>query len=573
VTDAPGEVDPVTLEVVRNAAESVADEMNATLVRTAYSPNVKERRDCSCALFDAAGRMVAQAENIPVHLGAMPFSVDAALERFPPSTLAPGDAVLLNDPFAGGAHLPDLTLVTPVFADSEEPVAFVANRAHHADVGGVRAGGVAADSTEIFQEGLRIPPVKLFVGGEPNEAVFDLLLVNVRTPEERRGDLRAQRAANETGRRRFQSLVERHGREHLATVLDALQDYSERRMRAALADIPDGTYRFTDVLDDDGRGTEDLPVVATVSVEGETVSVDFEGTAPQTAGPVNAVRAVTVSATYYAVRCVTDPEIPPNAGCYRPVTVRTPAGSIVDPEPPAAVVAGNLETSQRVTDAVLGAFAEADPERAVAAGQGTMNSVTFGGTDPRTDGPFTFYETQGGGFGGRAGADGMDGVHVHMSNTLNTPVEVLETAYPLRVRRYELREDTGGPGEFRGGLGLRRDVEVTAEAEFSLVADRHRHAPYGLRGGEPGARGVAYRLADAADSDETARRLPGKTTGTLSPGEVLSIRTPGGGGYGDPSARDPAAVARDLRFGKVSGDHAREAYGCDPDDGTGEEHD
>jgi N-methylhydantoinase B len=552
-------VDPVTLEVVRNAAESVAEEMNATLVRTAYSPNVKERRDCSCALFDADGEMVAQAENIPVHLGAMPFSVRAALERFPPDSLAPGDAVLLNDPFAGGAHLPDLTLVTPVFAGRAEPVAFVANRAHHADIGGARAGGVSADSTEIYQEGLRIPPVKLFEAGDPNEAVFDLLLANVRTPEERRGDLRAQRAANETGRGRFESLVERRGYDDLTAVLDALQDYSERRMRAALADLPDGQYRFEDVLDDDGRGTEDLPVVATVTIEGETVTVDFEGTAPQTAGPVNAVRAVTVSATYYAIRCVTDPEIPPNSGCYRPVTIRTPERSIVDPDPPAAVVAGNLETSQRVTDAVLGALGQAAPERAAAAGQGTMNSVTFGGTDPRTGDPFTFYETQGGGAGASAVTDGMDGVHVHMSNTLNTPVEVLETAYPLRVRRYELREDTAGAGEHRGGLGLRRDVEVRTEASFSLIADRHRHAPYGLAGGRDGELGAAFRIRDGTET-----RVPGKTAGTLEPGEILSIRTPGGGGYGDPADRDTEAVARDVRLGKLSGARAREVYDYDP---------
>ena len=553
-------VDPVTLEVVRNAAESVAEEMNATLVRTAYSPNVKERRDCSCALFDGDGAMVAQAENIPVHLGAMPFSVRAALERFPPDSLAPGDAVLLNDPFAGGAHLPDLTLVTPVFAGHDDPVAFVANRAHHADIGGSRAGGVSADSTEIFQEGLRIPPVKLFEGGDPDEAVFDLLLANVRTPEERRGDLRAQRAANETGRKRFESLVERRGSGDLAVVLDALQDYSERRMRTALADLPDGQYRFEDVLDDDGRGTETLPVVVTVTVDDDSVTVEFEGTAPQTAGPVNAVRAVTVSATYYAIRCVTEPQIPPNAGCYRPVTIHTPVGSIVDPDPPAAVVAGNLETSQRVTDAVLGALAKAAPDRAAAAGQGTMNSVTFGGTDHRTDEPFTFYETQGGGAGASAGSDGMDGVHVHMSNTLNTPVEVLETTYPLRVRRYELREDSGGAGERRGGLGLRRDVEVRTEASFSLIADRHRHAPYGLAGGGDGERGAAYRIEDGTET-----RVPGKTAGTLAPGETLSIRTPGGGGYRDPSDRDPEAVARDVRLGKLSAERAREVYGYDPD--------
>ena len=549
-------VDPVTLEVVRNACAAVCEEMNATLVRTSYSPNIKERKDCSCALFDAAGDLVAQAENMPVHLGAMPFSVAAALEAFPPETLDPGDAVLLNDPYEGGAHLPDLTLVTPVHRGGE-PVAFVANRAHHADVGGATAGSVGADSTEIYQEGLRVPPVKLRVGGEPNRAVYALLERNVRTPEERRGDLRAQVAANETGAERFRELLDRYGRGTLADALAEVQDYSERRMRAELADVPDGAYRFEDALDGDGRGAEDLPVVAEVVVDGDAVRVDFEGTAPQTEGPINAVLAVTASATYYAVRAVTDPDIPPNAGCYRPVDVDAPAGSLVNPEPPAAVVGGNLETSQRVTDVVLGAFARAVPERSVAAGQGTMNNVTFGGADESGE-PFAFYETQAGGFGAHADGDGMDAVHVHMSNTLNTPAEVLETVYPLRVRRYALRPDTGGAGRHRGGLGLRRDIEVRTDATCSLLADRQRHAPYGLAGGEDGARGETYLLREGE-----AERVAGKSTHDLEAGDVVSLRTPGAGGYGDPAERDPAALARDLRRGKVSREAARDVYDYD----------
>jgi N-methylhydantoinase B len=549
------EVDPVTLEVVRNACVAVAEEMNANLVRTGYSPNIKERRDCSCALFDASGEMISQAENMPVHLGAMPFSVAAAVERFPPETLDPGDSVLLNDPFRGGAHLPDLTLVSPVFVDGEV-AAYAANRAHHADIGGARAGSVAADSTEIYQEGLRIPPVKFASAGELNEDVLSMILANVRTPDERRGDLRAQEAANATGRRRFTGLAEKYG-DALEPALEAVKDYSERRMRAEIDALPDGTYTFADVLDDDGRGNEDLPVRAAVTVEGDEVTVDFAGTAPQTAGPVNAVFAVTASATYYAVRCVTDPEIPPNHGCYRPITIETPERSIVDPEPPAAVVGGNLETSQRVTDVVLGAFAEADVSRVLAGSQGTMNNVTFGGTDPRDGSPYAFYETQGGGFGGREGRDGMDGVHVHMSNTMNTPVEVLETAYPLTVERYELRPDSGGAGQYRGGLGLRRDIRVRDHtATFSLLADRQRHAPYGLVGGDDGEPGAAYRL-----DDEEERRLPGKSTHDLPAGVTVSLRTPGAGGYGPPAERDPASLAADLRLEKVSEAAAREAYG------------
>jgi N-methylhydantoinase B len=559
-------VDPVTLEVLRNACVAVAEEMNATLVRTSYSPNIKDRRDCSCALFDvvgdgedAAAEMISQAENIPVHLGAMPYSVAAAIEAFPPEELDDGDAVLLNDPFHGGAHLPDMTLVTPIFVE-DELVAIAANRAHHADVGGGRAGSVAADSTEIYQEGLRVPPVKLYEGGDPVEAVFDLLLTNVRTPDERRGDFRAQRAANRTAVERVRALADRHGLDTLRDATGEIKAYAERRMRAEIDELPDGTVTFEDHLDDDGQGTEDITIAVAVTVDGDELVVDFEGTSEQVPGAVNAPLAVTASATYYAVRCVTDPDVPPNAGTYRPIEIRAPAGTVVNARPPAAVVGGNLEISQRATDALLGAFGEEAPERSVAAAQGTMNSVTFGGTD-RTGEAFAFYETIGGGYGGRTGADGMDGVHAHMSNTLNTPAEVLETVYPVRVRRYEYRPDTGGAGEYRGGLGLRRDVEVLADdVAFSLLADRRRHPPYGLAGGDAGALGEDYLTRAGGD----AERIPGKSTHDLDAGDVVSVRTPGGGGFGDPADRDPDAVARDLRLGKVSAETVRQVYGLDP---------
>ncbi|WP_232700870.1 hydantoinase B/oxoprolinase family protein [Halobacterium wangiae] len=562
-------VDSVTLEVIRNGCVAIAEEMNANLIRTGYSPNIKERRDCSCALFDADGEMISQAENMPVHLGAMPFSVAAAVKEFA-GDLEPGDAVLLNDPFRGGAHLPDLTLVSPIYADpeAEDPtlVAYAANRAHHADIGGSTAGSVAADSTEIYQEGLRIPPVKLFAGGEVVDDVMEMILLNVRTPDERRGDLRAQEAANETARERVHELVAKYGVDELDAAFDEIKDYSERRMRAELEAFPDGTYTFEDVLDDDGRGNTDLPVKVAVTVEGDSVHVDFAGTADQTEGPINAVLAVTSSATYYAIRCVTDPDIPPNHGCYRPIDIDTPDGSIVDPNPPAAVVGGNLETSQRVTDVVLGAFGTEAPERVTAAGQGTMNNITFGGTDPRDDTPYAFYETQGGGFGGRTGKDGMDGVHVHMSNTMNTPAEVLETAYPLRVRRYAYRPDSGGAGEFRGGLGLQRDIEVREHtARFSLLAERHQHAPYGLAGGESGGRGAAYHFdSEAYDDGDEGERLAQKSVHDLDPGSVVSVRTPGAGGFGDPTDRDPAAVLRDYRLGKITRAYARDHHDVDP---------
>ena len=562
------DVDPITLEVTRNAAAAVCEEMNATLIRTSYSPNIKERQDCSCALFDRDAQMIAQAETIPVHLGAMPFSVRAAIEQFPPSELNPGDAIAVNDPFAGGAHLPDLTLISPIYSDtntetdpdtdnSDELIGFAANRAHHADIGGAYAGSVAADSTEIYQEGLRIPPVKLFEAGEQNTDVFELILTNVRTPDERQGDLRAQKAANETGRRRFQELANRYDSDTFFAATDAIKNYSERRMRTEIESLPDGEYSFSDVLDGDGAGNKAITITVTVTIEADTVHVDFTGTAEQTDGPINAVRAVTTSATYYAIRCLTDPDIPPNHGCYRPITIETPSGTVVNPDPPAAVVGGNLETSQRITDVVLGAFGEVTPERIVAGSQGTMNNVTFGGTDPRNGDQYTFYETQGGGFGGRAGKDGLDGVHVHMSNTLNTPAEVLEIAYPLRVMQYSLRPDSGGAGEYRGGLGLRRDIQIRDhEATFSLLADRHDHRPYGLTGGNPGDTGAA--ILNLPDGESVT--LDQKLTRTLPAGSIVSIRTPGGGGYGAPTDREREAITCDLDAGKLTPAHARDVY-------------
>ena len=549
-SDEPREVDPVTLEVVRNGLASVAEEMSANLVRTSYSPNIKEREDCSSAVFDADGRMLAQAENIPVHLGAMPDSVRAVVDAL---DLGPDDTAIHNSPFSGGAHLPDITFVSPVFVDGER-VAYVANRAHHADVGGARAGSVAADSTSVFGEGVQIPPVKLFAGGEMVEGVFALLVENVRTPDEREGDLRAQQAANETGRRRFVELTERHGADTVRAVADRVCDYSEARMREEVAGMADGTCRFEDALDGDGAGARDVAIAATVTVNGDAIAVDFEGSASQVAGPVNAPLAVTKSATYYALRAVTDPDIPPNAGCYRPFDVTAPKGSVVNARKPAAVVGGNLETSQRVVDVVLGAMAEGGVRPVAAAANGSMNNVTFGSAD--ADAPYTFYETIGGGYGARPESDGVDGVHAHMTNTRNTPVEALELSYPLRVERYELRPDTGGAGRRRGGLGIRRDIRVLeGAAEFSLLADRRRHRPYGLDGGEPGAAGD-----DRAVVNGEERPIDGMTTLDLAPGDLVSVRTPGGGGFGPPGERPTEAIERDLAEERLTPEHVAEHY-------------
>ena len=539
-------VDGVTLEVLRNGLSAVAEEMNASLTRTAFSPNIKERRDCSCALFDANGAMITQAENIPVHLGAMPSSVAEAIRAYPIDALEPGDGILLNDPFRGGAHLPDLTLISPIFIE-DELLGFAANRAHHADIGGAEAGSVAASSRSIYEEGLRIPPVRFVEEGTINEELMAVVEANTRAPRERRGDLRAQRAANEVGVTRAKELVARHGLDTVEAAVDEFQAYSERRMRSELESIPDGTYHFQDVIEDDGRGNEGLPIAASIHASGDTIEIDFSGSAAQTVGAVNAVRAVTLSACYYAMRAITDPDIPPNAGCYRPITVESPEGSIVNATAPAAVVGGNLETSQRIVDVIFGALSESVPDRVMAASQGTMNNLTFGGIDPRTGEEFAFYETQPGGFGARTGADGMDGVQVHMTNTLNTPIEVIETAYPLRVRTYALRPNSGGAGRYRGGLGVRKDFEVLTETSCSVMGERRRTRPFGIMGGECGTPGNDTLVREGQETP-----IPSKSSHTLEAGTVVRIRTPGGGGYGDPDDRPADEIDRDRRLGKVT---------------------
>ncbi len=538
-------MDAVALEVLRHALAAVAEEVNADLIRTAYSPNINERRDCSSAVFDLAGNMIAQAESIPVHLGAMPYSVAAAIKAAGP--FADGDIVVVNDPYAGGAHLPDITFVAPVFF-AGELVGFVANRAHHADVGGKEPGSLAGDSVEIFQEGLRIPPIRLWREGRLQQDLLSLILLNVRTPRERLGDLRAQAAGCRMGIRRMQELVVRYGRDVLRAGMGAVLDYSERRMRSEIAGFPRGTFRFEDALDGDGIRDGEIPIRVSIRAEGDRLIVDFTGTASQVAGPVNAVPAVTASATYFAIRAATDPAIPANSGCYRPIEIIAPPGTVVHATEPAAVVGGNLETAQRIVDVILGALGQARPERAIGACQGTMNNVAVGGTDPRSGQPYTLYETLGGGFGGRAEADGIDGVHSHMTNTLNTPIEALETAYPLQVVRYELVRGSGGVGEHRGGLGIRRDIRAIGHAaRVSLLSERRRLRPYGVCGGGPGAAG--RNLLVRSDGQEEA--APSKGSVVLAPGDTLSVRTPGGGGWGDPTRRSVDLVERDRREERV----------------------
>ncbi len=519
--------DPVALEVYRHRFSGIAEEMGATLRRTAYSPNIKERLDFSCAIFDAEGRLVAQAAHIPVHLGAMPASVAAVLRAF--SSWSPGDLVMLNDPYEGGTHLPDITMVSPVFIEEERPDFFVASRAHHADVGGMTPGSLPL-SSEIYQEGLIIPPVRLYEAGRPNEDLLRLFLRNVRTPEERRGDLAAQRAAHTIGERRLQELAAAYGRQEVLAYAAHLQAYSERLTRAILSTWPKGTYVAEDVLEwAEGERVTLVPIRVTVQLSAEEVVFDFSGTACQVPGPLNTVLSITQSACWYVFRCLVGEEVPINAGCFAPVRVVAPEGSLVHALPPASIAAGNVETSQRIVDVLLRALAEALPERIPAASQGTMNNVTVGGQ--RADGtPFVYYETIGGGMGGGPEGAGLSGVHTHMTNTWNTPVEALEAVYPFRVVRYALRGGSGGRGRHRGGDGIVREYEFLSPCVVTVLSTRRATAPWGLAGGEDGTPG-RNRLFHTDGREED---LPPQFTRRVFPGERLRIETPGGGGWGRP---------------------------------------
>ena len=505
---------PADLQILVSRLTGVAEEMGEVLRRGASSPNIKERADCSAALFTPAGELVVQAEHIPVHLGSMPASVLAAIAAVGPDGLAPGEQVVLNDPYAGGTHLNDVTLVAPCHVGGRL-VGWVANRAHHADLGGMVPGSIPPEATEIQQEGLRIPPVRL------TPEVAAVLVASSRTPDERTGDLDAQLGANALGVARLAGMAD--------APLDEVTAYGERRMRAALAALPDGTWHFADVLDSSGPGPhQQVPadVVVAVTVDGEEVVFDFTGSAPQQPGNVNAVEAVTVSAVSFALRSATDPSIPANGGAMRPVTVVVPPASVVAARFPAAVGAGNVEVSQRVADVCLGALAQVAPDRVGAAGQGTMNNLLVGGAG------WVYYETVGGGQGGRPTGPGQSGIHTAMTNTRNTPVEAFERAFPMRVLRYGLRRGSGGGGRHPGGEGIERDLLVLEDVTVSLITERRSSRPWGVLGGEPGAVGENWLLPGGDEA--AARGLPDKCTVRLAAGDVLRMRTPGGGGWGAP---------------------------------------
>jgi N-methylhydantoinase B len=505
-------LDPVTLSVLASGLAGIAEEMGAVLIRGSYSSNIKERRDCSTALFDSEGRMVAQAEHIPVHLGAMPEAVAAIMARDP----EPGDVFAINDPYSGGTHLPDITLVSPV-APEGEIIGYAVTRAHHSDVGGMRPGSAPSDSREIFQEGIIIPPVRLVRSGEYVGDVLDLLLANVRTPAIRRGDLRAQIAANNIAEQRTGELIERRGKDTVLAAFEEVISYAEKRTREAIRDLPDGERAAEDFMEGDGISDEDIPIRANVSIEGDSMTIDFAGTADTVRGNVNCPLPVTRSACYFALRVLLPDDVPANAGTYAPLTIRAPEGSLINATYPAAVVAGNVETSSRIADAVLSALSSFAPEEIPAQGQGTMNNLVIGGSG------WTYYETIGGGQGASAKGEGPSGVHVGMSNTFNTPIEAFEMEYPMRVERYELLYGSGGNGEHRGGDGIVRAVRVLEPASLSLLTDRRRHRPNGASGGEPGR--VGRNLLDGEE-------LPPKVSREMEEGDVVTVETPGGGGYG-----------------------------------------
>ena len=570
--------DPIELEIFKNLYHSIAEEMGAALRRTAFSPNIKERRDYSCAVFDGAGEVIAMGDHMPVHLGSMPMSVRAAIDA---GVMEPGDVVMLNDPFRGGTHLPDITLVAPVYVDAGRvarahrrskvrgrrrprhtgPDFYVASRAHHADVGGAYPGSMGL-CREIYQEGVRIPPVKLMRRGAINADVLAMLLNNVRTPEEREGDLGSQLAACHTGAERLREVCSRYGIEQARRAAADLLDYSEELMRAFLQRVPHGEYRAEDFLDGDGISEQPVKISVVIKVHprgekrrqdaaatagedaGATknsrhmVTVDFTGSDPQVEGSVNAVAAITYSACFYVFRCLLAEDVPAAAGLMRPIQVIAPEGTIVNARPPAAVAGGNVETSQRIVDVLLRALSQAIPDRIPAAASGTMNNLTIGGirpgakdptaNDPRSGEPFAYYETIAGGMGARPGKPGVPGVHTHMTNSLNTPAEALEYAYPLRVRRYSLRRGSGGDGKFRGGDGIIREIEVLSECDVTLLADRRTRGPWGLSGGADGAPGRTF----ITRRDGAVEVMPPKFSTRLRKGERITIETPGGGGWG-----------------------------------------
>ncbi len=548
-------MDRITLEVIGSALLSVAEEMGTALIKASYSSNIKERWDCSTAIFDRDGEVIAQAEHIPMHLGSLLGIVREILRRYPLDRLSAGDVFAANDPYSGGGtHLPDITLASPVFVEGDL-FGFVANIAHHADRTGERI-------RTIYDEGLRITPIRLVEGGQIREDVMELLLANFALPDQRRGDFRAQIAANRLGERRLQKLCQRYSRATVRVASDEYLAYGERKIRAAIAHLPDGVYRFTDYLDGDGVGKGSIPIAVAITVDGDRIHLDFAGSGPQSPGDLNVVRLALLATVYYALKAILDPTIPANGGFYRAIEVEAPLGSIVNALPPAPV-GWRTQTCQRIADVIFGALAPVLPERVPAAGNGANSAWVFSGVNPKTGRYYIYLETLGGGAGATAQADGLDGVQVHITNTSNLPVECLELEYPLLVEEYALVDGSGGAGTFRGGLGIRRTIQVLDhDAQFLGTLERAEIPPWGLHGGGPG--GCGALIVNPGTVAE--QRLPSKVwSHSLKPGDRVQIITPGAGGWGPPSERDGDALRRDLADGKVSRGQARRNYGV-PDE-------
>ncbi len=544
-------IDPVTAEVIRNALAYTAEEMGIALRNSAYSHNIKERMDHSCAIFDVEGDMVAQAEHIPVHLGSLPHGIKNAIKylRNNKVQFKEGDVYIFNDPYISGTHLNDVTLIKPVFYEGVH-VGFTANKAHHVDVGGKSPGSMSGDATELYQEGIILPPVRFAEGGEINPDILAIILENVRTPHITKGDLRAQMAAANLGERRIQELIEKYGVDLYLEALQEILAYSEKRMMEEIKEIPDGVYEAEDCLEDTGISDRPVWIRVKITVSGGKMRVDYTGTDPQVDGPINAVFGVTLSATYFAIKSVVDPEVPMNQGAMKPIEVYAPPRTLVNPQKPAPVSGGNVETSQRIADVMFKALASALPQKVPAASLGSMNNIMAGGYDPIRNRPWAFYETIGGGSGGRPIEDGIDGIHTNMTNTMNTPIEAIEQYYPILFTSYEFRENSFGAGKYRGGSGIIRSWKLTApKATVSILAERTKVTPFGVHGGLPGKPAEFYLVRENGDTI----KLQGKTTVTLNKGDEIVIKTAGGGGYGPPKERDPRAIERDRENGLLKG--------------------
>jgi N-methylhydantoinase B len=555
-----GAVDAITLEVMRNALYSIADEMTAGLVRASYSTNIKDRRDCSCALYTTTGEVVAMSEwgGTPLHLGTMHSALNTALVAFPLETLEPGDALILNTPYpAGPGHLNDVCIIGPVFVE-DRVFAFAASQAHRVDIGGFAPGSMPFGVTEIYQEGLQITPLKIQRRGQLDEHLLAFINQNLRTPDENRGDLMAQIAANTIAQRRVNELAAKYGPEPLSRHFTEMLEYSERRMRAGISLIPDGVYRGEDVMEGDGVHSDLLKIRVTVTIRGGAMTADFSGSDPQTAGPLNCRWPSVAACVYYVLKCIVDPDLPPNAGAYRPISVITRPRTLLEAEYPAAVCNANIITTQRIVDALLRALIQAVPERVPAACSGTMNLLNIGGIDPRDGKYYNYIETYAGGQGALHDRDGMDAVQNHMTNTRNAPVEAIEAAYPLRVLRYGFVPNSEGAGRFRGGAGLLREVEILgAYTRLTVSSDRRSIHPWGVFGGleAAGSRCVVTH------ADGTSAELPSKVTTFLQQHDRLLTVTPGGGGWGDPNQRDPSRVRSDVQSGLITPERATSVYG------------